>query len=59
MPDCHHMNKGDLYECTHCGLRIEVVRECHACGQAECDHPDHDDTTCVFRCCGHDLEPVK
>lgn len=58
MPDCHHMKKGDEYECRECGLKIRVVHECHACGHEDCDHPDHDDHTCAFRCCGKDLQPV-
>lgn len=52
------MKKGDEFECRECGLKIRVVHECHACGREDCDHPDHDDHTCAFRCCGKDLQPV-
>ena len=54
MPSCHDMKLGEVYVCEDCGLELQVVKECDACGEPaeECECAEH----CSFECCG---EPMK
>jgi predicted nucleic acid-binding Zn ribbon protein len=50
MPSCEQMKKGQIYECTECGLQLQVVQECTTCATTtECGCP------CTFVCCEKEL----
>jgi hypothetical protein len=55
MPSCEEMKKGQIFMCKDCGLEIQVVKECKACGtgSSDCGCP------CNFTCCEKELVMKK
>lgn len=56
MPNCHTMAVGETYVCEKCGLKLEVVGQCHEHGKpaSECKCPP-----CTFVCCGQELSKAS
>ncbi len=46
--NCHEMKNGSTYECTKCGLKVQVVNECN-CESCDACAPDE------LECCGSRL----
>lgn len=48
--NCHDMKKDETYECTSCGLKLQVVQNCD-CNAGECTSCEGPELTC----CGSSL----
>ncbi|MEE4310566.1 MAG: hypothetical protein V2J62_01740 [candidate division KSB1 bacterium] len=50
------MKKGEIYVCEHCGLELQVIKECKDSHKPAEDcgcHPEG--SPCTFSCCGEDM----
>ncbi len=56
MPKCHDLKKNEVYACEHCGLEMQVIKEC-TCDESTQDCACYTEPhACVFSCCGEEMK---
>ncbi|MBU0635410.1 hypothetical protein KKE06_00085 [Candidatus Micrarchaeota archaeon] len=57
MVQCHDLKENDVLVCSRCKTEFKVLKQCKEATSEEEDCSCHTDSeTCIFRCCGQELE---